>query len=61
VTLGQYDNVSAEFSLDSRLRYIREAGRELALVFTHGAIANGGSYRTRFNDAVLKVTSTFRF
>ena len=60
--LVQYNNTDEAVGFNSRLRYIPEAGREMILVFNHGASVdlNNQLHGTR-NDLNLKVSYTFRY
>ncbi len=58
----QYDNTADVMAINSRLRYIPEAGRELILVLNHGADVDPDNHlsSTR-SDVNLKVSYTFRY
>ena len=60
--LLQYDNTADVMAINSRLRYIPEAGRELILVLNHGADIDPSNHlsSTR-SDVNLKVSYTFRY
>jgi hypothetical protein len=60
--LVQYNNTDNALGVNSRLRFIPEAGREMILVFNHGASVdlNNELHSTR-NDLNLKVSYTFRY
>jgi hypothetical protein len=60
--LFQYDNTSDVFAINSRLRYIPEAGRELLLVLNHGANVDPGNHlESTQNELNVKVAYTFRY
>jgi hypothetical protein len=60
--LFQYDNTSDVFAINSRLRYIPEAGRELLLVLNHGANVDPGNHlESTQNELNVKVGYTFRY
>ena len=60
--LVQYNNTDNALGVNSRLRFIPEAGREMILVFNHGASVdlNNELHSTR-NELNLKVSYTFRY
>ncbi len=60
--LLQYDNTAEVVAINSRLRYIPEAGRELILVLNHGADVDPSNHlsSTR-SDVNLKVSYTLRY
>ena len=60
--LVQYDNTADVMAINSRLRYIPEAGREVILVLNHGADVDLDNHlsSTR-SDLNLKVSYTFRY
>jgi hypothetical protein len=58
----QYDNVSEVASVNSRLRYEPEAGREVLLVLNHGsAITADNSLFSTNSGLVMKISYTFRY
>ena len=60
--LFQYDNSGDVFAINSRLRYIPEAGRELLLVLNHGANVDPGNHlESTQSELNLKVAYTFRY
>ena len=60
--LLQYDNTAEQFGLNSRLRYIPEAGQEMMLVLNHGASVGPSNQLTSTeNELNLKVSYTFRY
>lgn len=58
----QYDNTGDVYGLNSRLRYIPEAGREMLFVLNHGGSVdlNNRLHSTQ-SDLNLKVSYTFRY
>ena len=60
--LVQYNNTDNAFGVNSRLRYIPEAGQEMILVFNHGASVDiNNQLHSTSNDLNLKVSYTFRY
>jgi len=60
--LIQYNNTDDAFGVNSRLRYIPEAGREMILVFNHGASVDlNNQLHSTSSDLNLKVSYTFRY
>ncbi|MDJ0904877.1 MAG: sugar-binding protein [Woeseiaceae bacterium] len=60
--LLQYDNTSDRLGVNSRLRYIPEAGKEMLLVLNHGAdVHRNNSVSSTQNQLNLKVSYTFRY
>lgn len=60
--LVQYDNTAEAVAVNSRLRYIPQAGREMTLVVNHGATVDAmNRLSSTENDINLKVTYTFRY
>ena len=60
--LLQYDNTSDRLGVNSRLRYIPEAGKEMLLVLNHGAdVHRNNSVSSSQNQLNLKVSYTFRY
>ncbi|MEM7306945.1 MAG: DUF5916 domain-containing protein [Planctomycetota bacterium] len=57
----QYDTVSEELGLNSRLRWILEPGRELNLVVNQGWDYDPPSFSSLSTQAVVKLTYTLRF
>ncbi len=66
-TLAQYDNRSDELSLNSRLRWIPRAGREVLLVVNHGWLVNEPMldrrrvWRSLTSGIILKASYTLRY
>ncbi len=60
--LLQYDNTEDVVGINSRLRYIPEAGREVVLVLNHGANLDTSNRPTSIsNELNLKLSYTFRY
>jgi hypothetical protein len=60
--LLQYDNTEDVVGINSRLRYIPEAGREAVLVLNHGAVLDASNRPTSTqNELNLKLSYTFRY
>jgi len=60
--LLQYDNTAEQFGLNSRLRYIPEAGQEMMLVLNHGASVGPSNQLTSTESELnLKLSYTFRY
>jgi len=60
--LVQYDNTAEALAVNSRLRYMPEAGNEMTLVLNHGADVDPMNRLTSTqNDLNLKVSYTFRY
>ena len=60
--LVQYNNTDDVFGINSRLRYIPDAGKEMILVFNHGADVDTDNHlRGTSSDLNLKVSYTFRY
>ena len=61
-SLLQYDNTSEVAGINSRLRYLPEAGREVMLVLNHGlSIDPDNRLSSTRNDLNLKLSYTFRY
>ena len=60
--LLQYDNTAEALGINSRLRYIPEAGKEMMFVLNHGTSVDPENRLTSTqNDLNLKVSNTFRY
>jgi len=60
--LVQYDNTAEVFGVNSRLRFMPTAGREILLVLNHGAtIEEDNRLSRRDNEIILKFSYTFRY
>ena len=58
----QYDNTADAYGLNSRLRYIPEAGREMVLVLNHGGVVDPlNRLSSEQSDINLKFSYTFRY
>jgi len=58
----QYDSVSREMGVNSRLRWIPRAGNEAFLVFNRGFERDqSGELRSLHSELILKINYTFRF
>jgi hypothetical protein len=66
-TLTQYDNDSNELSINSRIRWVPEAGRDVILVLNHLYVddqtvpGRGRHFRSVSTDMVLKASYNIRF
>ena len=60
--LVQYDNTAERIGVNSRLRYIPEAGKEMILVLNHGADVDiDNRPHSTHNELNLKISYTFRY
>ena len=58
----QYDNSGDVFAVNSRLRYVPEAGQEMMLVLNHGGVVDAANHLSSTqSDINLKVSYTFRY
>jgi hypothetical protein len=58
----QYDNTGDVYGLNSRLRYVPEAGQEVVLVLNHGGVVDPANRLSSTQSAInLKVSYTFRY
>jgi hypothetical protein len=58
----QYDNLSEEMGINSRLRWIPQAGREAFFVINRGFVRDsGGSFHSKNSELVLRASYTFRY
>ena len=60
-TIVQYDNISRDLGVQSRLHFLPETGRDLYLVFNHNFFDGEDGFSSTRSDIVLKVNYTFRF
>jgi len=61
-SLLQYDNTSDMAGLNSRLRYMPEAGKEMVFVVNHGLnVGPDNHFSSILNDVNLKLSYTFRY
>jgi hypothetical protein len=60
--LLQYDNTAEAVGINSRLRYMPQAGRELLFVLNHGYSVDPLNHLTSIgNELILKFSYTFRY
>ena len=60
--LFQYDNTAEAFGVNSRLRYMPEAGKEMVFVLNHGASVDPANRLTSTQSEMnLKLSYTFRY
>ena len=60
--LLQYDNTSETVAINSRLRFIPEAGREFVVVVDHGGTVDPANrFDSTHSDIAMKVLYTFRY
>jgi len=58
----QYDNSGDVFGINSRLRYVPEAGQEMMLVLNHGGVVDAANHLSSTqSDINFKVSYTFRY
>jgi len=58
----QYDNSGDVYGINSRLRYVPEAGQEMMLVLNHGGVVDAANnLSSTQSDLNLKVSYTFRY
>lgn len=61
-TLAQYDSESREFGINTRLRWLPEAGREGLIVVNHGSFRDQfDRFQSTESEMVLKFSYTFQF
>ena len=60
-TIAQYDNVSDELGINSRLRWIISPGNDLFLVYNQSVANDGRSFRSLGSEAIAKLGWTWRF
>ena len=58
--VGQYDNVSNEFGVNSRIRWAVQSGSDLFLVFIHNADTKQGGH-SKVSELNTKLEWTVRF
>ena len=58
--VGQYDNVSNEFGVNSRMRWAVQPGSDLFLVFNHNADTERG-WHSKVSELIAKLVWTIRF
>lgn len=58
----QYDNSRDVYGVNSRLRFLPEAGQEMVLILnTGGVVESDNHHSSTYNDLNLKVSYTFRY
>ena len=58
----QYDNSGDVFGINSRLRYVPEAGQEMMLALNHGGVVDAANHLSSTqSDINLKISYTFRY
>jgi len=60
-TVVQYDNISRQLGLNSRIRWTWSPGNDVFLVVNNGWQYETGDFRSTDTGVTLKVGSTFRF
>jgi hypothetical protein len=60
-TIIQYDNLSKNLGIHSRLHFHPETGQDLYLVVNHSFLNDVDEYHSTRSDIVLKLNYTFRF
>ncbi len=61
VSLLQYDNVSRNFGIHSRLHWNRRSGQDLYFVVDHNFVEEDNRFRSVSSELTLKVSYVFRF
>ena len=61
VSLLQYDNVSRNFGIHSRLHWNRRSGQDLYFVINHSFLEEDNRFRSVSSEMTLKVSYVFRF
>ena len=63
VSLLQYDNLSEELGINTRLQWIPKAGQEAFIVLNHNMqdIDKDNRFQSAYSDLSLKLRYTFRF
>lgn len=63
INLVQYDNLSEEIGINTRLQWIPKAGQEAFIVLNHNVqdVDRDNRFNTAFSDLSLKFRYTFRF
>ncbi len=59
--LLQFDNVSDDLGVNSRLHWIPQAGRNVYFVINYNAIDGEDGFRSNASEITLKANYTFRF
>jgi len=60
-TIIQYDNLSKDLGIHSRLHFLPETGRDLYLVVNHSFFDSDDGYSSTRSDIILKINYTIRF
>ena len=60
-TIIQYDNISKNLGIHSRLHFLPETGQDLYLVINHNFLDKDDGYSSTRSDIVLKINYTIRF
>jgi hypothetical protein len=63
ITLAQYDNISEELGVNTRLQWIPRAGQEAFIVLNYNMqdVDRDNTFNTAFSDISIKFRYTFRF
>ena len=61
VTLAQFDNVTDNLGIHSRLHWIPKEGREMFVVLNHNFVDTDNDFRSTTSELVLKLGYTFRY
>jgi len=63
ITLAQYDNISEELGINTRLQWIPRAGQEAFIVLNYNMqdLDRDNTFNTAFSDISIKFRYTFRF
>ena len=63
ITLAQYDNISEEIGINTRLQWIPRAGQEAFIVLNYNMqdLDRDNTFNTAFSDISIKFRYTFRF
>jgi len=63
ITLAQYDNISEELGINTRLQWIPRAGQEAFIVLNYNMqdLGRDNTFNTAFSDISIKFRYTFRF
>jgi hypothetical protein len=60
-TIIQYDNMSKDLGIHSRLHFLPETGQDFYLVINHNFFDDEDEYHSTRSDIILKFNYTFRF
>jgi hypothetical protein len=61
ISLLQYDNVTHNFGIHSRVHWIPRAGREMFFVINHNLVEESEGFRSTSSDITVKASYTIRF